>query len=368
MSDDKRYVDLELVGLSKKFGSTLAVDDVSLTMPEGEFLTLIGPSGCGKTTTLRMIAGFVTPTSGEVRVKGEDISGRPPYLRNTGMVFQNYALFPHMTVYENIAYGLKIRSYSEQTIRQNVREALDTVKLPGLEERYPKQLSGGQQQRVALARALVIQPAILLFDEPLSNLDLKLRQQMRSEIKAIQRRVGITTMYVTHDQGEALVMSDRLAVMNKGRVVQVGSPTEVYEKPKTRFVAEFIGEANYIEGTVLRSDSSGVETKIDGQVVFAPPDTALRENEKVGVCVRPERIQVYRGRESPATGERNALRGTVEEVVYVGSIVRYQVRLDRSKMVVDRMVASVDNLCAVGETVVVQWSDANTILLPADTG
>jgi spermidine/putrescine ABC transporter ATP-binding subunit len=356
---------LELVALSKRFGSSLVVDSVSLQMGKGELLTLLGPSGCGKTTTLRMIAGFEMPTSGDIYIKGERVNDKPPYRRNTAMVFQSYALFPHMTIFKNVAFGLEMRKESRQNIGQRVGHALDLVQLRGFEDRYPRQLSGGQQQRVALARALAVEPDILLLDEPLSNIDQKLRQQMRLEIKAIQRRLGITTVYVTHDQGEALVISDRLAVMNKGRIVQAGSPSEVYESPRSRFVADFIGEANLITGTVLKSNKTRVEVGIgDGQVVFALPDPekSVREKERVLVSIRPERIQISK----TGLGERNSLVGTVEEVIYIGSNVRYHIGLGKSIMVVDKQVISLDTLHQVGDKVVVEWSEANAILVPAE--
>jgi putative spermidine/putrescine transport system ATP-binding protein len=237
--------DLRLAGITKRYGAVTAVDGVDLEVRDGEFLTLLGPSGCGKTTTLGLIAGFFPPSAGEIYLKGRPVAGLPPFKRDIGVVFQDYALFPHMTAGENVAFGLRMRNVERAEMDARVKEALDLVQLRGLGERRPLELSGGQRQRVALARALVIRPAVLLLDEPLSNLDLKLREEMRVEIAGLQRRLGITTVFVTHDQGEALVMSDRIAVMNAGRIEQLGRPAEIYERPATRFVAQFIGRMNF---------------------------------------------------------------------------------------------------------------------------
>ncbi len=238
---------LQLAALTKCFGATRAVDAIDLTVAPGEFVTLLGPSGCGKTTTLNMIAGFIVPDAGSIRLQDRPVEALPPFRRNLGLVFQDYALFPHMSVAENVGFGLRMRRIPRDDIARRVKEALDLVQLNGLDDRRPLQLSGGQRQRVALARALVIQPAMLLLDEPLSNLDLKLREEMRLEISALQRRLGIATVFVTHDQGEALTMSDRIAVMRDGRIEQIGTPGDIYERPATRFVAGFIGTANLIK-------------------------------------------------------------------------------------------------------------------------
>src|SRR5687767_11695204 len=285
---------LRLAGIEKRYGATVAVAGVDLEVRDGEFVTLLGPSGCGKTTTLGLIAGFFAPTRGEIYLKGRPVADLPPFRRDIGVVFQDYALFPHMTAGENVAFGLKMRNLPKAEIAQRVREALDLVQLAGLAERAPLQLSGGQRQRVALARALVIRPTVLLLDEPLSNLDLKLREEMRVEIAGLQRRLGITTVFVTHDQGEALVMSDRIAVMNAGRIEQIGEPAEIYERPATRFVAEFIGRMNFF----------------------------TRENEVV--AIRPERARL--SAEPPASGF--ALRGTVRHVLYLGSTLEYHLTLE----------------------------------------
>ena len=285
---------LRLAGIGKRYGATVAVDALDLEVSEGEFVTLLGPSGCGKTTTLNLVAGFVAPTRGEIFLKGRPVAGLPPFRRDIGVVFQDYALFPHMSAAENVAFGLRMRKIAQGEIEQRLREALDLVQLGGLGERRPLELSGGQRQRVALARALVIRPALLLLDEPLSNLDLKLREEMRIEIAGLQRRLGITTVFVTHDQGEALVMSDRVAVMNAGRIEQVGTPADIYERPATRFVAEFIGRMNFFA--------------TDSQTV----------------AIRPERARLLA--EPPSDGF--ARRATVTHVLYLGATLEYHLRFD----------------------------------------
>jgi ABC-type Fe3+/spermidine/putrescine transport system ATPase subunit len=244
-------VDVRLVDVSRSYGSVVAVSHLTLDVTAGEFLTLLGPSGCGKTTTLNMIAGFLQPSAGEIWLRGRRVESLPPYRRDTAMVFQQYALFPHMTVFENIAFGLRMRRTPAAQLRARVDEALALVGLPGLGDRFPLQLSGGQQQRVALARAIAVRPAVLLLDEPLSNLDLKLREGMRLELKRLHRELGTTTIFVTHDQTEALVLSTRIAVMHQGRIEQVGAPQEIYEQPRSRFVAEFVGQTNLLRGRVV---------------------------------------------------------------------------------------------------------------------
>jgi ABC-type Fe3+/spermidine/putrescine transport system ATPase subunit len=285
---------LRLTGISKRYGGVTAVDGIDLDVPEGEFVTLLGPSGCGKTTTLGLIAGFFAPSAGEIFLKGRPVAGLPPFKRDIGVVFQDYALFPHMTAGENVAFGLRMRDLENSEIQKRVDQALDLVQLRGLAERRPLQLSGGQRQRVALARALVIRPTVLLLDEPLSNLDLQLREEMRVEIAGLQRRLGITTVFVTHDQGEALVMSDRIAVMNAGRIEQVGRPAEIYERPATRFVAQFIGRMNFFTR--------------DGKVL----------------AIRPE--QAGLSLERPLTGF--AAQGTVRHVLYLGATLEYHLELE----------------------------------------
>lgn len=310
--------DVELREISKRFGRVVAVDRLSLQVRAGEFLTLLGPSGCGKTTTLNMIAGFLDPDEGTIALRGRQVNFVPPYRRDTSMVFQNYALFPHMTVFDNLAFGLRMRGASDGEIRRRVQRALEQVQLVGMDDRFPRQLSGGQQQRVALARAIVTEPTVLLLDEPLSNLDLKLRESMRLELKALQHRLGLTTIYVTHDQSEALVMSDRIVVMHQGRAEQIGSPLEIYERPATRFVAEFIGSMNFLHVTVASAAAGGSQVVTRGglRLVVASP---LASGER-WLAIRPERCRIV-GSPPPAP---NAIRVTVQDIVYLGAVIRYQ--------------------------------------------
>ena len=312
---------LRLVGIEKHYASAVAVAGVDLSVGEGEFVTLLGPSGCGKTTTLSLIAGVFPPTRGEIWLKGRHVEGLPSFKRDIGVVFQDYALFPHMTAAENVAFGLRMRKVGSAEIAKRVAQALELVKLTGLGDRRPLQMSGGQRQRVALARALVINPAVLLLDEPLSNLDLKLREEMRVEIAALQRRLAITTVFVTHDQGEALVMSDRIAVMNAGRIEQVGTPADIYERPATRFVAQFIGRMNLIAGKVM--PSRGVRTA-GGAEVDVEVDDAMPSGTDVHIAVRPERAELCIDR--PANGL--ALACTLRQVLYLGSTREFHVDLE----------------------------------------
>ncbi|GBD09291.1 Spermidine/putrescine import ATP-binding protein PotA [Candidatus Thermoflexus japonica] len=315
---------VELRKVSKHFGDVEAVHQVSLQIRDGEFFSLLGPSGCGKTTTLRMIAGFERPTEGEIYIKGERMNDVPPFHRPVNTVFQHYALFPHMTVFENVAFGLEMKRLPRDEIRRRVEEALRLVRLTGLENRYPRQLSGGQQQRVALARALVNRPAVLLLDEPLGALDLKLRKEMQLELKTLQHQVGITFIYVTHDQEEAMTMSDRIAVMNQGRVLQVGTPVEIYEHPATRFVADFIGETNFLEGRVVDLERGMARVEIEGFTVFAAPSEGTHRGQRVTVAVRPERIRL--GAEGPEDTP-NRYPGVIEEVIYIGTDTLFRVRV-----------------------------------------
>src|SRR5438067_5193414 len=283
--------DVELIEVTRRFGEVVAVRGVSLAVQRGEFLTLLGPSGCGKTTSLNMIAGFLRPDEGQILLGGRRVEHLPPYRRDTAMVFQQYALFPHMSVAENVAFGLQMQKVPKAEIAGRVTRALETVRLPGLGDRRPSQLSGGQQQRVALARAIVTEPTVLLLDEPLSNLDLKLRESLRLEIKSIQREVGITAIYVTHDQGEALVMSDRIAVMNQGRIEQLGPPTEIYEQPRSAFVAEFIGTSNFLRGHLAASENGLARVALpDGTEILARADGDRPPGEEALVMIRPEHL------------------------------------------------------------------------------
>jgi len=353
---------IELRNITKKFGSTLAADNVSLGIEKGEFLTLLGPSGCGKTTTLRIVAGFVRSDSGSVYVGDERVDQKKPYERNMGMVFQNYALFPHMNVYENTSFGLKMRRADKDEIKPRVEKALELVRMSGFEERYPKQLSGGQQQRIALARSIVIEPLVLLLDEPLSNLDFKLRQQMRIELKRIHKELGITSIYVTHDQGEALAMSDRVAIMNRGRLVQVGTPSDLYEHPKSKFVADFLGEINFFDGKILEISESKVTVLAeDGlHLCVGPLANHIKENKEVSICVRPEKIVIEKRR----TQEKNMFQGRIEDCIYTGSVAKYYVRLTGDRLIlVNKPILDYAVLYGVGDDVFVGWSPESCTIL-----
>jgi len=343
-----------LQSVTKRFGEHVAVRQFSLEITEGEFLVLLGPSGCGKTTTLRMIAGFVEPTAGRILFGGRDVTDLPPYRRNTGLVFQGYALFPHLSVFENVAFGLRMRKLDKVSIEKRALDALRLVRLDQLGERMPRQLSGGQQQRVALARALVIEPEILLLDEPLSNLDAKLREEVRLEIRQLQRRLGLTTVMVTHDQEEALSVADRLVVMNDGEIQQIGSQRELYNHPSNQFVANFIGRTNFFTGAVTAPErfrtESGIEIALAGP---ASPRTLL--------AVRPERIRLGR-----ADGEANSFAGTVEFVSYLGATTDYVVRLASGDLVAVEMHNTKTGgieLFDVGSQVGIHWDpDAGQLI------
>ena len=361
---------IELVGVSKRYTSAdesvQAVEQVDLQIGTGEFFSLLGPSGCGKTTTLRMIAGFEVPTTGQILLYGEDVGQRPPNHRDVNLVFQNYALFPHMSVFENVAFGLRRKRLDHKLIDERVKEMLDLVELQGRENRRPRELSGGQQQRVALARALVNRPRALLLDEPLGALDLKLRQAMELELKRIQREVGITFVYVTHDQGEALTMSDRIAVMNRGRVEQLGTPREVYEQPSTRFVAGFIGTSNILMGKATRTiDGSGVIDISDAEQIVIP----LRGRTPTGsmvATVRPEKIGL-----SPEAGTDDCrMRGEVLDVVYQGTFTSYNVRTSAGNvMTVHRQNIAADaDPIAQGDAVWLSWSKEYSYLIDDPSG
>jgi spermidine/putrescine transport system ATP-binding protein len=322
--------DVELIGVSKAFGTTLAVRNLTLQVEQGIFYSLLGPSGCGKTTTLRLIAGFEQPTAGRVRIRGTDVAGLPPYRRDVNTVFQSYALFPHMTVADNIAYGLHQRHIGSTEIRRRVDEALEMVRLVGAGKRKPSELSGGQQQRVALARALVNQPTVLLLDEPLSALDLKLRKEMQAELKALQRAVGITFIYVTHDQEEAITLSNRIAVMNAGWLEQEGTPVEVYEHPQTRFVADFIGLTNFIPGLVHEfiTESAGsrivtVTTAI-GEIICSGHQPGIAVGERVTLTLRPEKVQVVTP-DTPISDDWNVAEGVITQATFLGAQNEYRV-------------------------------------------
>jgi len=315
---------LTLRNVTKRFGEIVAVDHLDIPyIKRGEFVTFLGPSGCGKTTLLRMIGGFYYPTEGDIIMHGERINDIPPEKRKTSMVFQNYALFPHMSVFDNIAYGLRLRKFSKSKIEENVKNILSIVQLEGLENRRPNELSGGQQQRVALARSIVLRPELILLDEPLSNLDASLRVMMREEIRKIQQSLNLTTIFVTHDQEEAMSMSDRIVVMNKGRIEQIGTPTEIYERPETLFVAGFIGYINMVQGRVRTADGRhcSIDTEVGELVTAAESAVALKAGDRVTAIIRPESAAIEKKHKAAA---HNAIAGVVQNVTYIGSIARYR--------------------------------------------
>ena len=331
--DDDAFLRIE--GVSKRFGPVIAVDEVSLDIARGEFFALLGPSGCGKTTLLRMLAGFETPSAGAIMLDGVDLSALPPYRRPVNMMFQSYALFPHMSVAGNVAFGLRQDRVPRAEIAARVDDALALVELSQLARRKPHQLSGGQRQRVALARSLVKRPKLLLLDEPLAALDKKLREQTQFELMAIQQRVGITFVIVTHDQDEAMTVADRIAVMEKGRIAQVDTPAAVYEAPRSRYVAEFIGDVNIFEGRARAVDGNGVAVELAGAPAgLAAPARAdgPGAGDAVLLAVRPEKIEI--AAEPPPPGTVNAMAGEVTEIAYLGSTSTYRVRLDSGRMVV----------------------------------
>lgn len=318
---------LQLNNVTKTFktpggGITTAVDSLSLSINSGSFVTLLGPSGCGKTTTLRMIAGFEVPDSGQILIDNNDVTYQPPNKRDLAMVFQSYALFPHLTVAENIAYGLRIRKVPDGEIKQRVNNALELVDLTGLGERYPNQLSGGQQQRVALARAIILQPKVLLFDEPLSNLDAKLREDMRERIRALQQHLKITAVYVTHDQIEAMTMSDVIVVMNKGKVEQIGDPVEIYERPASKFVADFIGRVNLLQAKLVKADQDELLLDLFGTNIKIKSFT--KAASQMLVVVRPEKVELL----PEGNSQEPSINGKIVKKIYVGQHIEYKIKLD----------------------------------------
>jgi spermidine/putrescine transport system ATP-binding protein len=355
--------EVQLVDLVKRFGEFTAVAGINLDMPSGEFFSLLGPSGCGKTTTLRMIAGFEKPSEGQILLDGNDMAQTPPHKRNVNTVFQSYALFPHLTVEENVAFGLKYKDISKDEARRRVGEKLEMVGLTDFGKRRPNQLSGGQQQRVALARALVLEPAVLLLDEPLGALDAKLRKRLQIDLKALQEQVGITFVYVTHDQEEALTMSDRIAVMSQGRVEQVGGPKEIYEEPATAYVADFLGVSNLMEARASGADDGGCKVQLGEFALIARQGDASTTGD-AKITIRPERVAL----EPQGTSGTNAIPGMVERVVYVGSVLQIFLNLAPGQ----RIQAWVQNegdefMYASGTPVTVRFPPEALRVLP-DTG
>jgi putative spermidine/putrescine transport system ATP-binding protein len=347
---------LSLEGVRKEFGGVFVVDAFDLEVAQGEFVSFLGPSGCGKTTTLRMVAGFEQPTSGTIRLAGKDVTFAKPNERNIGMVFQSYALFPNMTVGRNVGFGLKVRGRPKAEIAARVEEMLALIRMPELGNRYPYQLSGGQQQRVALTRALAIQPQVLLLDEPLSALDAKIRVELRGEIRRIQQQLGITTIYVTHDQEEALSLSDRIVVMNAGRIEQIGGPFEIYNFPRTTFVAGFVGTLNQLRCTA--EDPAAGKLSFDGQVFSAGSPVAAAKGQPVLAMLRPEELRFG------ATEGENHLNGVVERVTFLGSIVRLYIRLGTSTVTLDALNERRLTLPKVGDTQTVSFPAHAVWVLP----
>ncbi|MCB9457870.1 MAG: ABC transporter ATP-binding protein [Anaerolineaceae bacterium] len=337
-------------------GEVTAVNSVSLTIQQGEFLTLLGPSGCGKTTTLRLVAGFELPSAGQILLDGKDITNQPPNKRDMAMVFQSYALFPHMTVFDNIAYGLHIRKLSRSEIKTKVESTLDLMGLRNLGERRPNELSGGQQQRVALARSLVMEPRVLLFDEPLSNLDAKLRVQMRSEIHALQRRLSITSVYVTHDQIEAMALSDRIVVMNQGQIEQMGTPDEIYRRPVSRFVADFIGRANFQETRAEAMMNGEATVTLLGQKMTISVAGSPKAGDTLVAVLRPEALKLR--------ADSSLQPALVEQAMYLGSEVEYRVRINNDTLVVVENDPRASHIFAEGETVGIDLIPEAIHLLP----
>ena len=351
---------LQLSGLTKTYGDFRAVSDVNLDIAQGELVVLLGPSGCGKTTTLRMIAGFIAPTAGEIRLGGNDITRQPPWKRNTGLVFQSYALFPHLSVADNVAFGLRMRKLPQPQIAAKLTEVLRLVRLERLADRLPRELSGGQQQRVALARALVIEPDILLLDEPLSNLDAKLRHEVRVEIRELQKELGLTTVMVTHDQEEALTMADRLVVMSNGQVQQVGSQRDLYENPANTFVAGFVGRTNFLHGRV---ETPGVFRSESGLGIRCDHGAAAHGRT---LALRPERLSLAAAR---VAGADNCFPGTVEFASYLGGILEYYVRLTpQDRLMVQAQNKFGDPVHAVGDRVHLHWPAQASLVLADDGG
>lgn len=351
--------DVRLDRVTKTFGEVVALKELDLEIKEGEFLTLLGPSGCGKTTTLRLIAGFIEPTAGKIYLGGDDVTALPPQHREIGMVFQDYALFPHLTVYDNIGFGLKERGASKREIESRVKELLDLVLLPGVEDRYPAELSGGQAQRIAVARAVAYLPRVLLMDEPLGALDLKLREAMQIELRRIQQELQITTVFVTHDQVEAMSMSDRIVVMNQGVIEQIGTAETIYNSPATKFIADFVGQINLLDGTILESANDSTTVRLSTGDVVQAPMWQGGTDDNLSVALRPEHLSIV---DTVAADGMNAVSGTIVNKSFTGNLMRIFVDIggERALIIEDRP----DNLSAeIGDRVNVVWQRHHTRLL-----
>jgi len=359
-------ISVELRAVTKQFNDVTAVDNVNLKIKRGEFFSLLGPSGCGKTTTLRLVAGFEEPTQGEILINNQDVSSKRPYERNVNTVFQNYALFPHLTVAGNLRFGLERKKTPKDKIDGLVEEALDLVQMNQMGDRYPRQLSGGQQQRIALARSLILRPEVLLLDEPLGALDLKLRKAMQVELKNLQEKVGITFIYVTHDQEEALTMSDRIAVMEKGRLEQVGTPEEIYDRPKTRFVADFIGVSNFFSGKVVAIEADKTNFISEGGLEVAlPVSQNLSQGEEIQFSIRPEKIVV--NPETDASNVENRFTGEIVNRMYLGDSIHYIIALSQLEKITvflkQKDTAQGQTSFAKGGKVSISWHKDSAVIL-----
>ncbi|NRF91987.1 ABC transporter ATP-binding protein [Paenibacillus frigoriresistens] len=351
----KKNMDVELINIQKKFGPNIVVDNFNLQIEQGECVSFLGPSGCGKTTTLNMIAGFLEPDQGDLIIKGKRMNGVPSNKRDLGMVFQTYSLFPHMTIFENVAYGLKLRKVSKEDILKRVSKVLELVKLPNVADRYPKQLSGGQRQRIAIARALVTEPTLLLLDEPLSNLDAKLREELRDEMKRLQQEIGVTTIFVTHDQEEALYLSNRIVVLDHGKVEQIGKPWDIYNRPASEFVHTFIGKSNRMTGIVAQVQKQGLSLKSDAgfSLTAMHRDQVFTEGEQVSIYVRPEKINLCI-QEQEAIGT-NVVKGVVKLTSFLGAYTECEVEIEHVSVTVRIQSAQQQAQLSQGQTVFLAW-------------
>ena len=358
---------LNLTHVNKTFNQSVAVKDFNLSVERGEFVSFLGPSGCGKTTNLRMIAGFELPTEGEIYLHGQPVGQLPPFKRNVNTVFQNYALFPHLSIEKNIAFGLEMKGVAQPEIDKRVVEALEMVRLPNVGKRYPHQLSGGQKQRVALARALINRPQVLLLDEPLGALDLKLRKAMQLELKALQRQLGLTFIFVTHDQEEALVMSDRIGVMSEGHLLQVGAPQEIYEQPTSRFVADFIGETNFLNGKITSHSPEGATVEVGPKLLIkAAAPAGVSNGQAITLAIRPEKIHLHQSAET-TTKHDNFFTGRVHEVVFIGTDTRLAVEIG-PQVILEIRHQNINNRAdefQVGQPIAISWQTSSARVLTA---
>jgi putative spermidine/putrescine transport system ATP-binding protein len=361
-----KNIDVELRNIKKTFQSNVVVQNFNLQVEQGEFVSLLGPSGCGKTTTLNMIAGFLEPDEGDLYIKGQRMNGVPPYKRELGMVFQTYSLFPHMTVAENVAYGLKLRKVGKAEAQERVKRVLDLVKLPNVSDRYPKQLSGGQRQRIAIARALVIEPSLLLLDEPLSNLDAKLREELRDELKRLHQEIGVTTIFVTHDQEEALSLSDRIVVLNHGFVEQIGKPLEIYNRPASEFVHTFIGKTNRLSGEVVEQDGSRLLVKTEAGLLIRAgrQERAFVPRDQVTVFIRPEKIKLTPVVAEP--GSENQANGEIVMTSFLGAFSECEIRAGALSLSAKVQMADSSINLEPGRAVSCSWDEADVLVLPTE--